>query len=150
MQGTKKRRKPLGPEPLVRYGLIDRWDLDVFAVAQGRTPAKQMRLGSIYLSLQGKFTEPLRGVSDFTVQISGMPAERAEDVATSSVGYVISLKPTVQAVVDLTEPEFQAVLVVANAGRLAGCRFCLDEPRYGKARIISVSLGTSSEASAIE
>jgi len=96
--------------------------------------------------MRGKLSEPLNGVTDFYVQISGTPDPQLVSADTRSVGYVISMKPVVQAVVDLSEGEFRALVAMAGAQRLTTCRICLDKPHYGKAPIVSVSFSTRNEA----
>ena len=96
--------------------------------------------------MRGKFQEELNGVSDFYVQVSGTPDPQLESSGSHAVGYVISMKPMIQAVVDLTESEFRALLAMADAQRLATCRICFEKPHYGKAPIISVSFSTRDNA----
>jgi hypothetical protein len=99
--------------------------------------------------MRGKFSEPLNGVSDFLLQISGVPDTPTEDADFRAVGHVISVKPEVQAVIDLSESEFRALLAMADAGRLATCRICFDKPHYGSAPILSVSFSTNSDLDAM-
>lgn len=149
MPTVRKRSKARSSEPLVRCGAIDAWDLNVFAMAEGGVARKRSRLGRIHLTMRGKFAEPLNGVSDFHIQISGVPDIPAEDADLRAVGYVISVKPQIQAVIDLTEGEFRALMVMADAGRLATCRICFDKPHYGSAPIRSVSFSTTTDLDAL-
>jgi len=96
--------------------------------------------------MRGRFSEALNGVSDFGVQVSGNPDPQLGSAEIRSVGSVVSTKPTVQAVVDLSENEFRALLAMADAQRLASCRICFDKPHYGKAPILSVSFSTRDDA----
>lgn len=95
--------------------------------------------------MRGKFSEALNGISDFYIQVSGTPDAQAESAETHTVGYVIAMKPMIQAGIDLMESEFRAVLAMADAQRLATCRICLDKPHYGKAPIYSVSFSTRND-----
>ena len=97
------------------------------------------------MTMRGRFSEALNGISDFYIQVSGTPGAQAESAETHTVGYVIATKPMIQAVVDLMESEFRAVLAMAEAQRLATCRVCFDKPHYGKAPIYSVSFSTHND-----
>jgi hypothetical protein len=96
----------------------------------------------LLLELRGVLSEPVKKVSSFTVTVfaEAEPAVGAAEIP--SVGSVLSMRGSLDAVVQLADREFQFVVAMVTTGRLASVHFCFQEPRYGSALIASCSFDT--------
>lgn len=124
-----------------REGIVSKWTLDIYARAEGTKNARS-RTSAQYLILEGEFSEPLKGVTKFSVQLSPAdePGLGAREIPT--VGALLRVKPEIQAAGTLTPEEFRSVLLLASACKLRTFGMVFQEPRYGSALIASFSFST--------
>lgn len=90
----------------------------------------------------GEFTEPVRGISAFSLRVRPEAKPGLGNVEIPSVGAWSATKPAFDGGVYLSEREFDLVLAMATSGKLVSVHFHFQEPHYGKALIASVSFGS--------
>jgi len=140
MKKTHRARR----EILSREGVIEGWDLSLYAIAQGgKAVEERRREEQIYLTVRGTLVEAVSGVVEFDFQITGTDSPMAGRAEIPCVGSVIAVRPKLQAGVELSLRQFDTLLSVARAGHLKSCHFSFQTPRYGSALIASVSFSTS-------
>lgn len=135
-RGQIKRR-----ELMSRTGVVHGWDASVFVLLESRHGARE-RKPMLVLELRGELSEPVKKVGSFklTVFAEAEPAVGAAEIP--SVGSVLSMRGSLDAVVQLADREFQLVVAMATAGRLMSVHLCFQEPRYGSALVASCSFDT--------
>lgn len=144
MTTAKKRKTSRSREILSRHGLIEGWDLSLYARAQGgRAVEGRTRDESTYLKVRGTLTEAVNGVLSFDFQLTGSTSPMVGRPDIPSVGAITGMKPALQAGIDLSSEQFNTLLSIACAGRLKSCHFSFQTPHYGSALISSVSFSTS-------
>ena len=128
-------------ELMSRTGVVHGWDASVFVRAESQHGARE-RKPMLVMELRGELSEPVKKVSSFmlTVFAEAEPAVGAAEIP--SVGSIISMRGSLDAVVQLADREFQIAVAIAAAGRLASGHLCFQEPRYGSALIVSCSFDT--------
>lgn len=94
------------------------------------------------LEIRGDLREPVKSISSFrlTAFAQAEPAVGAAEIP--SVGSIISTRGSLDAVVELSDREFQLLTVMATAGRLTAVDLSFQEPRYGTGLIASCSFST--------
>lgn len=143
MTTAKKKHSPQR-EILRRQGVIEDWGLSLYAMAQGgKAIEERRREEQIYMKVYGTLTEAVNGVLAFDFQIAGSTSPTAGRAEIPSVGSITGVKPKLQAGVELSLRQFDALLSIARAGRLKSCHFSFQTPRYGNSLIASVSFSTS-------
>ena len=140
---SDRRPKPRSKrrELMSRAGQVHGWDASVFVRAESQHGARE-RKPMLVLELRGELSGPVKKVSSFklTVFAEAEPAVGAAEIP--SVGSIISMRGSLDAVVQLADREFQLVVAMATAGRLASVHLSFQEPRYGSALIASCSFDT--------
>jgi hypothetical protein len=137
----KPSRKPLKRAMTSRTATVTSWDSGVFLSAERRAGQTSLRtLTSI--SVSGTLSAPIGNVTDFELTVFPTNEPTVGKGEIPSVGSIISTKPVVNAVIHLADQEFQTVLALAAASRLASVRLYLQEPRYGSGLIASISIST--------
>lgn len=128
-------------ELMSRAGVVHGWDASVFVRAESQHGAPE-RKPMLVLELRGELSEPVKKVGSFKVRVfaEAQPAVGASEIP--SVGSVLSMEGSLDAVVQLADREFQLVAAMATAGRLTLVHLCFQEPRYGSALIASCSFDT--------
>jgi hypothetical protein len=134
---TAKKR-----ELLVREGIVLDCTTDIFVRAEG-VKLSRTRESSRYLILEGDFTEPLNGVSKFSMHVHTEAEPHLGNREIPSLGSILRLKPEIQPVVTLTPGEFQSLLILASGGKLRSVRVVFQKPHYGHALISSMSFSSS-------
>ena len=125
-----------------RYGRIASWHASLTERVdrpRGYPPERESRASIL---LEGEFTEAVRDVTQFLIQVS--PTEKPDmgNVGVPNVGAFISIKPVLQGVVDMTERQFLALLTIAASGRLEWCHVAFTVPFRRSALIVSVDFTT--------
>ena len=87
-------------------------------------------------------TEPVGEVTRFLIQISPTGKPDTGNVDVPNVGAFITMKPELQAVIDMTEGHFQQLLTLAASGRLAWCFVAFTMPYRRSALIVSIDFNT--------
>lgn len=128
-------------ELMSRTGVVHGWDASVFVRAESQHGVRE-RKPMLVLELRGELSEPVKKVTSFklTVFAEAEPAVGAAEIP--SVGSVLSMRGSLDAVVQLADREFQLAMAMATAGRLASVHLHFQEPRYGSALIASCSFDT--------
>lgn len=128
-------------ELMLRSGLVHGWDASVFVLAESRHGVRE-RKPMLVLEVRGEFPEPVKKLSSFklTVFAEAEPAVGAAEIP--SVGSIIAMRGSIDAVVQLADREFQLVMAMATAGRLRSVDLSFQEPRYGSALIASCSFSS--------
>lgn len=129
-------------EVLARDGPVTAWEVDVFSYVHSYKGFHERR-SMACLVVDGEFTEPVEGISKFSVQVS--PDAIKGDTESSSVGSLLQTKPQLQFVGSLTQDEFRAVLALATTGNLREFACNMEQPHHGDARVFS--FGFSSQRS---
>ncbi|MEP9323270.1 hypothetical protein PPMP20_09035 [Paraburkholderia phymatum] len=89
-------------------------------------------------------TEAVNGVTRFLIQVSPIVEPGIGNADVPSVGAIVSVKPVLQCVVDMTESQFQRLLTLAASGCLAWCFVAFTVPFRRSALIVSVDFSTRS------
>jgi len=138
---TKKR------DLLSREGRVLECTIDIHVRAAGGKTSRS-RDSAHYLIVEGDFTEPLKGITKFLLQVSPDPEPSLGARDMPCVGSVFQVKPTIQAGATLTPAEFQSLLVLASSGTLRSVTMVFQAPHYGHGLIASLSF--SSRAPEVE
>lgn len=132
---TKRR------ELVSRSGWIREWNASVFIRAEARHGI-WARNSMRHLSFCGTLTEPIKGVSEFLLTAFADAGPAVGKTGISSVGSIISMGRCVDAVIQLSEVEFQLLSSMAAAGKATSVYMCFQEPKYGSALIKSCSVSS--------
>lgn len=126
---------------MLRTGLVRAWDASVFVHAEARHGVRE-RKPMLCLEIRGDLSEPVKKINSFrlTVFAHYQPAAGAAEIP--SIGSIISMKGSLEAVVELADREFQLLTEIATAGRLIAVDLSFQEPRYGTGLIASCSFST--------
>lgn len=94
------------------------------------------------IDIEGEFTEPVRGISQFSIMayIDANPTVGMVDVP--AIGAFTAIKPVLQGGIDFSPSEFQSLLTMASAGMLRSCYLVFTKPRYRSALIVSASFNS--------
>jgi hypothetical protein len=134
---TKQKKRELLP----REARVVGWTVDVHARGEGSKTARR-RESSQYLIIEGELTEALGGVTSFLLQLWPDPDAGVGTREIASVGSVIQVKPKIQVAASLTPAEFHRVFLLASSGNLRSVYMAVQEPRYGRALIASMSFSS--------
>lgn len=129
-------------ELLSRYGRITSWDASLTERVdrpRGYPPERESRPSILF---EGEFTEPVRDVTQFLIQVSPTDKPGIGNADVPNVGAFISLKPELQGVVDMTETRFQELFTLAASGRLQWCHVAFTVPFRRSALIVSIDFTT--------
>jgi len=96
----------------------------------------------LVLTLHGNLDVSVKQVSSFKLTIFADPEPAVGAAEIPSIGSVLSMRGSLDAVVQLADREFQLVAAMATAGRLRSVYLSFQEPRYGSALISSCSFDT--------
>lgn len=133
-----RRRREL----LSRYGRITSWHASLSERAdrpRGQPPERESHAS---IQLEGEFTEPVRDVTRFLIQVSPTDKPDIGNADVPNVGAFISIKPELQGVVDMTESRFQGLLALAASGRLEWFHVAFTVPFRRSALIVSIDFTT--------
>ena len=121
--GRKPKVRSKRRQLMSRTGLVHGWDASVSISAESQHGARE-RKTMLLLELRGVLSEPVKKVSSFTVTVfaEAEPAVGAAEIP--SVGSVLSMRGSLDAVVQLADREFQFVVAMVTTGRLASVHFC--------------------------
>ncbi|MBU0589177.1 MAG: hypothetical protein KJ852_16530 [Gammaproteobacteria bacterium] len=138
-RGPKARAKPR--ELVSRSGLIREWNVSVFVIADvhhGNRKRKSTRC----LEFCGALTKPVKSVSEFMLTVFAETEPPVGKAGIPSIGSIISMRQTLDAVLPLAEGEFQLLAMMAAAGKANSVHMSFQEPRYGSALIASCSFSS--------
>ncbi len=92
--------------------------------------------------VEGEFTEPVAGVSQFSIMayVNANPVVGQAEVP--SIGAFTAIKPVLQGAIDLSPNEFQSLLTMASAGLLRSCYVVFTKPRYRSALIVTADFNS--------
>jgi len=133
----RRRRELLG-----RYGRITSWHASLSERVdrpRGQPPERESHAS---IQFEGEFTEPVRDVTRFLIQVSPKDKLGIGNADVPNVGAFISIKPELQGVVDMTDSHFQELLTLAGSGRLAWCHVAFTVPFRRSALIVSIDFTT--------
>ncbi|SIT51337.1 conserved hypothetical protein [Paraburkholderia piptadeniae] len=125
-------------ELLSRYGRVTNWHASVTERVDRPRGCPPERESHSSILLEGEFTEPVRDVTRFLIQVSPTAKPDIGNANVPNVGAFISIKPELQGVVDMTESHFQELLTLAASGRLAWCHVAFTVPFRRSALIVSI------------
>lgn len=140
-------RKSVGPkrstkdERLRRVGLVESWGGYMYLSADRKRLGIERR--SMHgLRLQGTLTDPVAGVSTFELTVCSDHNACASSGDMPSIGSWLKAKPVLNGLVMLTEREFDLVLALAVAGKLASFSVTFQKPHYGHGLITRVDFSS--------
>jgi hypothetical protein len=139
---TKAKHPRRRRELLSRYGHVTAWHSSLCERAdrpRGQPPERESHAS---IQFEGEFTEPVRDVTRFLIQVSPSAKLDIGNADVPNVGAFISVKPALQGMVDMTEGHFQELLTLAASGRLAWCHVAFTVPVRRSALIVSISFDT--------
>lgn len=142
-------RKSTGPkrstkdERLHRVGLVESWGGYLY-VSADRDRSGIERRSMHGLKLKGNLNEPVSGVSAFELTVCSDPRACASTGDVPAIGSWLKAKPVLDGLVMLAEREFDLVLALAVAGKLASISVSFQKLHYGHGLIKRVDF--SSEA----
>lgn len=138
----KAKPRPTRRELLSRYGRVTSWHASLTERVdrpRGYPPERESRTSIV---LEGEFTEPVRDVTRFLIQVSPTDKPGVGNTDVPNVGVFISLKPELQGVVDMTDTHFRELLTLASSGCLAWCHVAFTVPFRRSAFIVSIDFTT--------
>lgn len=128
-------------ELISRSGLVHSWDASAFVLAESRHGVRE-RNPMLVLELRGVLPDPVKKVSLFKLTVFATAELTVGAGEIPSVGSIIAMRETMDAVVQLSDREFQLVAAMATAGRLRSVHLSFQEPKYGSGLIASCSFDT--------
>lgn len=134
-------RKVKKREFALHYGTVSSWDASLFVLAEKRG-GQTTRQTLLSLELKGELSAPVKNITGFQLTVFPDKTSSLGNAETPSVGSIIATKPLINAVVSLSEQEFQVLLALASSGRLACVHLSFQDPRYGSASIASCSFSS--------
>lgn len=129
-------------ELLSRYGRVTGWHASLTERVdrpRGYPPERESRASIL---LEGEFTEPVRDVAQFLIQVSPTDKLGIGNANVPNIGAFVSIKPELQGVVDMAESRFQELLTLAASGRLEWCHVAFTVPFRRSALIVSIDFTT--------
>lgn len=135
----KARAKPR--ELLSRSGLIREWNASVFVIADFHHGSRE-RKSTLCMEFRGALTKPVKSVSEFMLTVFAETEPTVGKAEIPSVGSIISMTQTLDAVVPLAQGEFQLLSTMAGAGKATSVHISFQEPRYGSALIASCTFSS--------
>ncbi len=128
-------------ESLRRVGLVESWGGYMYLSAN-RDRSGVERRSMHGLKLKGTLTDSVAGVSAFELTVCSDPRACASSGDVPAIGSWLKAKPVLDGLVMLTEREFDLVLALAVAGKLASVSVGFQKPHYGHGVITSVSFSS--------
>lgn len=129
---------------LSREAVVTNWRADLRAYAEWhRRRGERIRHGRISLELEGTLSEPVLGVTHFTMTVFSAAAIEMGQAEIPAVGSFIRTKPVMDGVVELLEQEFNVLMMLAISGQLTACSVAFQTPRYGRSLISSVGFSSA-------
>ena len=122
-------------------GTVSSWDASLFVYIDKRG-GETTRQTLLSLQLKGEFLAPVKNITGFQLTAFPYKTPSVGNAEMPSVGSIIATKPLIDAVVTLSEQEFQVLFALATSGRLASLHLSFQEPRYGSALIASCSFSS--------
>ncbi len=129
-------------ELMSRYGRVTSWDASLTERVDRPRGLPPERESHASIQFEGEFTEPVREMTRFLIQVSPTDKPDIGNADVPNVGAFISIKPELQGVVDMTEGHFQNLLTLAGSGRLSWCHVAFTVPFRRSALIVSISFDT--------
>ncbi|WP_244222767.1 hypothetical protein [Cupriavidus lacunae] len=139
---SERKTRPSRATLLTRDGVITGWRASLHVLAERQRGGPRERKGSTWLVLEGELTEPVAGVSGFSIHVFPVSEPCVGQAEIPSVGSFIRTKPVMDGVVELSEREFDFVVTLVAAGRIASCSVAFQPPRYRRALIARVSFSS--------
>jgi len=141
----KRKRSPNKPEMLSRNVAISSFPATVRIGAVHRRGEEPEIESQPWLELQGKATEPIRGVTD--VKISMYPREPLVigTARPASAGAIIQAKPELSVVLTWANADFDRVWTLATTGQLKYSHLYFTKPHYNSGLVVSASFSTELE-----
>lgn len=128
-------------EWLRRVGLVESWGGYQYLSADRERSGVERR--SMHgLKLKGSLTDPVAGVSAFVLTVCSDPRACASSGDVPAIGSWLKAKPVLEGLVMLAEREFDLVLALAVAGKLASFSVTFQKPHYGHGLIIRVDFSS--------
>lgn len=136
--GSKRSSKG---EWLRRVGLVESWGGYLYLSAdRERTGVERRSMHG--LKLKGALTDPVASVSAFELTVCSDPRACASSGDVPAIGSWLKAKPVLNGLVMLAEREFDLVLALAVAGKLASISVSFQKPRYGHGLITRVDFSS--------
>jgi hypothetical protein len=136
--GPKRRTKD---EWLRRVGLVESWGGYLYISADRERSGIERR--SMHgLKLRGTLPDPVAGVSAFELTVCSDPRACASSGEVPAIGSWLKVKPVLEGLVMLAEREFDLVLALAVAGKLASFSVTFKKPHYGHGLITRVDFSS--------
>ena len=138
----KGRRKIKRQTNLMRYGAVKNWRANIGVhVEKSRGHLPERACGS-WLELSGDFSEPVVGVSAFTVLAHPNPEVSLGSTEPPCIGVFIEAKPVMQAVVAFSDGEFDRLLALAVSNQIRSIFFSFTPPHWRRAEIVNIDFST--------
>jgi hypothetical protein len=128
-------------ETVSQWGLIREWEASIFVLAEARHGVRKRESMRCFRFL-GNLTKPIKGISEFLLTVFAEADPSIGRAEIPSIGSIISMKQCLDAVVTLSDAEFQLLASMATAGKAASVHMSFQEPRYGSALIVSCTIST--------
>jgi len=138
-RGPKARTKLR--ELVSRSGLIREWNASVFVIADVHHGSRE-RKSTLCMEFRGALTKPVKSVSEFMLIVFAETEPTVGKADIPSVGSIISIRQTLDAVVPLAKGEFQLLATMAAAGKATSVHMSFQEPKYGSALIASCTFSS--------
>lgn len=138
---STRLKRGINSERLRRVGLVESWGGYLYLSAdRDRSGIERRSMHGI--KLKGTLTDPVAGVSAFELTVCSDPRACASSGDVPAIGSWLKAKPVLDGLVVLAEREFDLVLALAVAGKLASVSVGFQKPHYGHGVITSVSFSS--------
>ncbi|VVE46512.1 hypothetical protein PCE31106_04418 [Pandoraea cepalis] len=140
---NKQRKRQSTTTLLSRDGVITSWRASLFVYAERRRGGPRERKGRAWLVVEGELTEPVAGVSGYSIHMFPGNEPSVGQSEIPSVGSFIRTKPMMEGVIELSEREFGFISTLLSSGRVLFCSVAFQPPRYGRALIASIDFSSA-------
>lgn len=125
---------------IARVGVVSKWTAGIHVMVAEKLNERGNRMGGPDLILEGQFLRPVKGKSQFMIQLH--PSAIRSDVEIGAAGVLTKSTPSLQFLVFVDFQEFAHVTMLLASGQQLHCAMTFDTPRYGKADIHSFGVST--------
>lgn len=139
---TRTGRKRKSDELLQRSGEIKQVHISLSVRADQPRSLPPERKTMLTIDIEGEFTEPVAGVSQFSMMAFVDADPTIGQTKTPAIGSFTAVKPVLQGGIDLSPSEFQSLLTMAAAGMLRSCYLVFTKPRYRSALIVTADFNS--------
>lgn len=126
-----------------RYLTVAGWRAHVSIRVDHPRGGLPSRDGSAWLEIKGDFLDAVKGVTQASVHVHPSSDVSLGNSSPPSIGVIISIKPILQIVVNLSEIEFDRVWMLAATNQLRSCFIAFTQPHRSSALVVTLSISSA-------